>query len=222
MNSDRRTAVILGILLIGSILFGILNTVPALESSDYLTKLSTIETQVLIAVFFQAAMAMAYVWVAVLFYPIIKKYSEGLAAGYFGFRIIGAGFLFAGIGSLLLLLWLSQSFVLAGQVNAPYFQTTGELLRRGRDILNHIGMILPWSTGGLILYYCLYKMKLVPQWLSVWGFVGSALTLLATLLLMLNFIKIVTPVYFMLNAPTALFELSLALFLIVKGFNHTD
>ena len=47
----------LGVLLICGILFGILNSVPALENPDYLTKLSTIKTQVLIAVFFQAAMA---------------------------------------------------------------------------------------------------------------------------------------------------------------------
>jgi hypothetical protein len=167
-------------------------------------------------------MAVAYVSIAVLFYLILKKYNESLAMGYFGLRIIGAGFFFVGIGSLLLLLWLSQSFVSAGQVNTSYFQETGELLRRGRDILNHIAMILPWSLGGLILYHCLLKMRLVPRWMSIWGIVGSALTLLATLLLMLDFIKIVTPVYFVLNTPTALFELSLALLLIFRGFNHID
>lgn len=219
MNSDRRTAIILGILLISGILFGILNSVPALENTDYLTKLSAIKTQVLIAVFFQSAMAAVYVCIAVLLYPIIKKYNEGFAIGYFGFRIIGAAFLFVGIVSLLLLLLLSQSFVSTGQLNSPYFQTIGELLRTGRDLMNHIGMILPWSLGGLILYYCIFKMKLAPKWLSIWGIVGSSLTIIATLMLMLDFIKIVTPTYFMMNTPTALFELSLAFFLIVKGFN---
>jgi len=71
----------------------------------------------------------------------------------------------------------------------------------------------------LILYYCILKMKLVPKWLSIWGMVGSAFTIVATLMLMLDIIKIVTPIYFMLNSPTALFELSLAFFLLVKGFN---
>ena len=76
-----------------------------------------------------------------------------------------------------------------------------------------------WSLGGLIVYYSLFKMKLVPQWLSVWGMVGSALTLIATVLLMLDVIKIVTPVYLIMNTPTALCELSLAVFLMVRGFN---
>lgn len=222
MDSKRKKAIILGILLICGILFGILNSIPALESPDYLIKLSTIKTNVLIAVFFQAAMAIVYVWITVLLYPILKKYNEDLATGYFGFRIIGAGFLFVGIGSLLLLLWLSQSFVSAGQINSSHFEIIGELLRRGRDILNHIGMILPWSIGGLILYYCFFRMKLIPQWLSIWGFIGSVFTLVSTLLLMLTIIEMATPIYFIMNTPTALFELILAVFLMVKGFNPVD
>jgi hypothetical protein len=77
-----------------------LNSVPALEKPDYLTKLAAIKIQVLIAVIFQSAMAIAYVCIAVMLYPIIKRFSESLAIGYFGFRIIGAAFLFVGMGSL--------------------------------------------------------------------------------------------------------------------------
>jgi len=183
------------------------------------TKLSEIRTQVLVAVFFQSAMATVYVCIAAMFYPILRKFRAGLAIGYFGFRIIGAAFLFVGIGSLMLLLSLSQAFVSAGQVNAPYFQATGELLRTGRDIMNHIGMILPWMSGSLILYYCMFKMKLVPNWLSIWGLIGSSLTIAATLLFMLDFIEMFTPTYMMMNIPSALFELSLAVYLIVKGVN---
>ena len=65
-------------------------------------------------------------------------------------------------------------------------------------------------------------MKLIPQWLSIWGFVGSAVTLLSTLLLMLTLIEMATPVYFIMNTPTALFELILAVFLMAKGFNAVD
>ncbi|MFN7253420.1 MAG: DUF4386 domain-containing protein [Anaerobacillus sp.] len=206
-------------MLVLSFVFGILSSVPALEFPNYLGELSEIEMQVLIATFFQAAMSVVYVSIAVLFYPIIKTYNESLAAGYLGFRIIGAGFLFAGIAPLLLLLWLSQSYVTTSEINLSYFQITGELLRQGRDILNHIGMILPWSIGGLILYYCLYRIRLIPRWLSAWCIIGSTFTLLATLLLMLNIINLVSPTYFILIAPIAFGELVLALLLIVKGFN---
>ena len=219
VGSDRSRAVFLGVLLICGIAFGILNTVPALEYPDYLAKLSTIKTQVLIAVFFQAAMATVYVSIAVLFYPVVKRYSEGLARAYFGFRIIGAAFLYLGVGSLLLLLQFSESLVSAGLLGAPQLQIAGELLRVGRDIMNHVGMVLPWILGGLILCWCMFKTKAVPRWLSVWGIVGSALSLVATLLLMLDFIEMMTPTYMAMNTPTALFELSLAVFLIVRGFS---
>ncbi|MGP4082938.1 DUF4386 domain-containing protein [Pseudalkalibacillus sp. R45] len=222
IKSNRRTAIFLGLLLILSFVFGILSSVPALEQPDYLEKLPEIEMQVLVASFFQAAMAVVYVIIIVLLYPIIKKYNKTLAAGYFGFRIVGAGFLFAGIGSLLLLLWLSQSFLAASHVNSSYFEIIAELLRQGRDILNHIGMILPWSIGGLILYFCLYKIRLIPRWLSIWGIIGSTFTLVATFILMLNIITLMNPVYFILNAPIAFCELFFAIFLIVRGFNPVD
>lgn len=221
MSTERRRAVLLGVLLIAGIAFGILNTVPALEYPDYLAKLSTIRTQVLVAVFFQAAMATVYVCIAVLSYPIVKRHSEGLALGYFGFRIIGAAFLFVGIGSLLLLLHLSQTLVSAGLVDAPQLRIVGELLRTGRDLMNHIGMPLPWILGGLILCWAMLKTAVVPRWLSVWGIVGAVLTVIATLLYMLDVIEMMTPTYLALNVPTALFELTLAVFLIAWGFRSS-
>lgn len=219
MNEERRTAVLYGFLLISGMVFGIINSVPALESQGYMSVLTEIRLHVLNAVFFQAAMAVAYVLIAVLGYRLVKRFNENLATACFGFRIIAAGFLFVGIASLLLLLWLSQVSVAAGQSDSFYFETTGELLRRGRDLLNHIGLILPWSIGGLILYYSFIKMKIIPLWLSFWGLSGSVLTLLATILYMLTAIEMATPVYFLMNAPTALFELTLAFYLIIKGFD---
>ena len=218
MNTNKKTARVFGVLLIAGVVFGIFSSVPALEYPDYLTQLASIKVQVLVAVFCQSAMAIVYTCIAVLLYPILKKYNETLALGYFGFRIIGATFLFVGIVSLLLLLFISQNFVAAGQPNPSHFQTTGELLRVGRDWLNHIEMILPWSLGGLISYYCFFRMKLIPLWLSVWGIVGSVLTLIATFLFMFDVIKMLTLIYFILNTPTLLFELILAIYLIFKGF----
>jgi len=210
VTSERMTAIALGILLILGIVFGILNTVPLLEQPDYLAKLASIRTQVL---------AITYVCIAVLFYHIIKKHGGKLGMAYLGFRLIGAAFLFVGIASLSLLLSLSGDFVSAGSPESGYFQTMGEMLRKGRDLLNHVGMILPWMIGSLILCYSMLRMKAIPAWLSVWGIAASVASILATLILMLEFIKIITPVYFILNIPYGLFELVLAGFLLVRGFN---
>jgi len=216
MDLKRKVSITFGILLISGIIFGILSSVPALEKQNYLSVLSSIKLQVLMAAFFQFAMAVVYVYIAVLLFPVLKQYNERIALGYFAFRIIGAMFLFIGIVSLLLLLFISQSFASAGQPDPSHFQTIGQLLRAGRDWMNHVAMILPWSIGGMLLYYGFLRMRIVPLWLSIWGLTGSILTLLATCMLMFDLIQIVTPVYFILLIPTAVFELVLAVYMIIK------
>lgn len=72
--------------------------------------------------------------------------------------------------------------------------------------------------GGLILYASFYRTNVVPRWLAIWGLAGSTLTLLATVLLMVDAIAMATPVYFVMNMPTGLLEVTLASFLMVKGF----
>lgn len=59
--------------------------------------------------------------------------------------------------------------LLCQSLDLSFLECTAELLRKGRDIVNHIVMILPWALGGFILYYVLYQNRLVPRWLSVWG-----------------------------------------------------
>lgn len=207
----------LGALLIAGIAFGVASSVPVLESPDWLGRLSSVRPQVLWAVFFQFCMACVYVRVAALLYPAIERYSERMALSYFGFRIVGAGFLFAGTASLLALLFASSSFVAAGGPSGSYFHVLGELLRLGRDWLNHGGMILPWVVGGVVLYYFFLKTGMVPRWLAAWGLAGAALTLLATVLFMFDVVKVASPAYLVMNAPSALFELTLAVWCIAKG-----
>ena len=221
METNRRTAITFGLLLIAAIICGILNSVPAIEAPDYLEKLGTIEPRIFVAVFFQAAMAIIYVAIAVIMYPIVKMDSQNSALPYFAFRIIGAAFLFVGIITLLLLLALGRNFAQADASNIADFEMIGALLRQARDWLNHIGMILPWSIGGIFLYLAFLRTRLVPRWLSIWGLVSTALTLVATILYMLDQIQIVTTTYFALNMPTALFEITLAIYLIARGFRQT-
>ncbi len=219
MNSDRKIAIIVGVLFIIGTVAGVLSVVSIIEEPDYLIKVSANENQVIIGAFFQFIMAAAYVGIAITFYPILRKYNESLALGYVSFRIIAGVFLIIGVISLVLLLTLSQEFVKAGAPDSSYFQTLGGLLRAGRDFVNHVAMILALSLGGLMFYYIFYQTKLVPRWLSGWGLVGTTLTILASFLLMFRLIELMTATYLVLNFPMALQEMVLAVWLIVKGFN---
>ncbi|TSA15742.1 DUF4386 domain-containing protein [bacterium] len=219
MNSNRRAATIAGVLFIIGTVAGILSIAPAIDAPDYLVKASANANQVIIGAFFQFVIATAYVGIAILLYPILRRYNESLALGFLSFRIIAAVFLIIGVTSALLLLALSQEFVKAGALDSSYFQTLGGLLRTGRDLVNHVAM--PWTliVSALMFYFILYQTKLVPRWLSGWGLVGTTVSIWATLLVMFRLIEIITPIYIVLAIPWALQEMVLAVWLIVKGFN---
>jgi len=78
--------------------------------------------------------------------------------------------------------------------------------------------VVVFLNGVKMFYILLYQTKIVPRWLSCWGFVGTILTMLASLFVMFHIIDIITTVYMILNLPMALIEIVLAIWLIFKGF----
>ncbi len=120
----------------------------------------------------------------------------------------------ASVASSLILLTLSQEFVKAGAPDASYFQTYGELLLESDDWIGHIGSIV-FSLGALMFYYLLYKSKLIPRWLSGWGFIG------AIVVLVIESAGVFGAGLGILWLPLGVQEMVLAVWLIVKGFNSS-
>ena len=220
MNADRIAAILAGVLYFLGLVAGLLSVVPVIDLPDYLTQVSAHIGQVTSGAFFQFLMMAAYVGMAITLYPILKRHNESLALGYVGFRLVAAAFIVIGVILLLLLLTLSQEFIRAGAPVSSHFQTVGEILRTGRDLVNHVGMILVLSMGGLLFCYLLYLTELVPRWLSGWGLLGTAVTITASFLFMFRIIELMTSVY--MNFPLALQEMVFAVWLIVKGFRQTE
>ncbi len=218
MEINRKTAMTFGLLLIAGFICGVFSSVLPIEEADYLSQLQSIESEILVGVFFQASMAVVYVAIAVITYPIVKMDSDRNALAYMAFRLIGAGFLFIGIVTLLLFIPLGNQYAQADANHRASVEMMGAFLRITRDGFNHIGMVLPWTIGGLFLYKAFLTTGLIPRWLSYWGLAAMALTLVATLLYMLKQIEMVSVTYFALNMPTALFEITLAIYLIARGF----
>lgn len=220
MDTNRQLTIIAGILIIVGIIAGALSIVPAIEDPNFLTLVSENESQVVIGAFFQIIMIPAYIGFALCLYPALRVKNEALSLGFVGFRLITGMFHFVGVILLPLFLILSQEFVQAGAPEASYFQILGELLRTGRDMVNHVALILSLSMADLLLFLILYQSKFVPRWLSIWGFLGIGLTILASLLVLFRLTAVVTPLYLVMNVPLALHSLVLAIWLIAKGFDH--
>ena len=224
MYTDRKIAIIAGVLFITATVAGILSSVftgPILGTPDYLIKISANENQVIIGALFTLVMGFAGAGIAISLYPVLRKYNEGLALGSVGFRIIeGMLWIINAIG-LLLLLTLSKEFVKAGAPGLSSFQTSGVLLRAAGDWVSNVVALLAWCIGALMYYYVFYQTKLIPRWLAAWGLIGITLTLIACVLVLFHLINSWSTIQIVLFLPIALQEMVLAVWLIVKGFNSS-
>ena len=215
-GANKRTAKFVGVLYIIGTVAGVLSVVFAgsiLSDPNYLIKLSENQNQILIGSFFVLTMGISLAMMSVMLFPILKKYNEALAVGAVVFRgALEAAIYIAIVISWLLLLTVSQEYVKAGAPDASHFQTLGTLLLKTTE---QIGSILDivFSLGALMIYYVLYQSKLIPRWLSVWGLIGAILYLASGLFAMFHVD------FSILEAPLALQEMVMAVWLIVKGFN---
>jgi len=218
MNAHRKTAIIVGILLIIGTVSGVLSAVftgSIFGDPDYLIKVSANENQIIIGALCVLIMGFALAMVPVMLFPIFKKYNEALALGAVLFRgALEAVTYIAMVISWLLLIVLSQEYVKAGAPIASYFQILGTLLFEANVQINTILEIV-FSLGALMIYYIFYQSKLIPRWLSVWGLIGAILYLAVPLFGMFG------SELEILMAPLALQEMVLALWLIVKGFSSS-
>lgn len=219
MSTEKKIARLAGALFIIGTAAGLLSIAPAVDAPDYLTGIAENSRKVLAAAFFQFVMAAAYLGFAMSLYPILRKHNEGIAFGFVGFRFMAGVFNVVGVIGILLLLTLSQDYIKSGISDSSYYQLVGGLLRAGRDFVNHVAMVLAQSVGGMLYYYIFYQAKLVPRWLSGWGMVGAAMAIAASFFVMFRFIEIITPIYIALNLPVAVQEMTLAIWLLVRGFS---
>ncbi len=185
---------------------------PVLNSPDYLTDISTSRTQIIVGVLLELINGIAYVAIAVLVFPILKQLNESMALAYVGLRIIEFTMQIISDLSPLLLTELSQDFVTAGAPDDATFQALGALLQAQRYWANQM-VFITYSLGALIFYYLLYRSRLIPRFLSVWGMIGAPLVLIGVLLEAFGFEPVV-----ILGGQMGLNEIILGIWLIVKGF----
>jgi hypothetical protein len=224
MNTNRKTAAIVGVLYVIGTVAGILSAVvygPVLNVPDYLSRVSGNEHQVVIGALCVLTMGLALAMVAVMLFPILKKHNEALALGYVVFRgALETVYYIALVISRLLLIPLSQEFVRAGAPNASYFQTLGALLLQAHDYsITPIGIIV-FSLDALMLYYVFYQSKLIPRWISVWGSIAILMHVSTAFLIWFRLVSPgMSPTLLVMNVPILIQEMVMAVWLIVKGFN---
>ena len=220
MKAYRGNAIAVGVLFIACSAASILSAVPlgsTLDGPDYLSKLAVSGNRVVLTALIEFVWAATGAGIAIGLYPILRKYNRALALGSVAGRVVERVLVLIGTLSLLVLLTVSQ--LAAGSAAPSSFQATGDALLAVRDWVHGFVALLAFLIGALMYYYVLYRSRLVPRWLSGWGLVGAALSLVATVYSGFTQDFGFTTVNTVLNIPIGLQEMVLAVWLIVKGFN---
>ena len=158
--------------------------------------------------------ALACIGTAVALYPAVKRQSEAFALGFVGARILEAGTIFAGVVSLMTLVTLRQSGAGAEAL------VTGRALVAMYDWF-HLGQNLMPAVNAVLLGSLLYQLRLVPRVLPLLGFIGAPLLVVNTIILMFGITGPLLTLTTLGVIPIAVWEFSLGVWLVVKGFYPT-
>ena len=222
MNSDKKTAIIVGVLFVIATVFLFIGQAfynPIISSPDYLDIAYPKRTIVLTGVLIEIVGYLGLVFIPVLLYPILKKHNEVLALAYICFRLFEAVLLSVAQITKLSLIGLSQDYLNNGGVDTSYFHNMGNSIQSVLYWVDSGGLIyiIVFVIGALVLYYELYKTKLIPRWLSIWGLFSAVA--LVTASLMFTFDIFAAELSLLLMIPLAVQEQIMAIWLIIKGFN---
>lgn len=220
---ERRTARIVGTLFLVAMVTSIVGgglIESVLQAPDYIRDAYANRTLLTLGAVLELLTAAAVVGIAVMMFPIFKRYSEALALGYVSYRVLEAAVVAVAVITPLTIVTLSQDLSAAGTSDSSSLQALGGALvdLRGRMA----GLLVPvfFSLGAVIFYSLLYQSRLVPRFISVWGLVGVALLIANNLLE--TFGAALTGAM-VLALPIILNEIFLGIWLIVRGFRlHSD
>ncbi len=225
MNTYRKTAVMVGILFIIGTVSGILAavfTAPITAGSTFPLNISARESQWIIGTLLILLMGFPLAMVPVFLYPLLKKHNEVLALGAVVFRGVLEAVCYMGmVISNFLLLRVSQIYGQTG-VEDTSIQILGSTLISAGDWVSLL-LGLVFSIGGMMIYLVFYQSKLVPRWLSGWGFIGAILYFIAHIEGFFGTQQALSlgTGLGLLMIPLAIQEMVFAVWLIVKGFNRS-
>jgi hypothetical protein len=220
MDSNRRLAFIAGALFLITYLTSIPAALflysPVLDHANYIVG-GGADTRVALGALLEVLLIIANIGTAVVLFPVLKRQNESLALGYVTARVIESTFIAIGIVSLLAIVTLRKDVGGAGGA--------GSLVPVGRSLVaihDWTFLLGPgWVVGvgnGLILGYLMYRSGLVPRGMAMLGLTGGPLIIVSGTAVLFNVIEPGSAPQVIATIPEFAWELSLGIYLMVKGF----
>ena len=221
MDPLRRTAAIVGWLFVLTYVTSIASKFalyPPLFEDGYITGPGE-DTRVLWGALSEGVLIVANIGTAVALFSVLRRQHENLALGFVAARIMESVFIGVGILSVLTVVTLRQDFAGASDADSAALTTVGEAFLTLQEWTFYLGPGIVVGVGnGLILGYLMYRTGLVPRPMAVLGLVGGTFLCLSGAAAVLGVIEPGSTWQNVATIPEFFWELSLGVYLIVKGF----
>jgi hypothetical protein len=221
MTSLRKTALIAGAFYVLTFVASIPPVLfllrPVLDNPNYIVSTGA-DTQVLWGLLLDVITALAGIGTAVVLFPVVKRQSEAAALGFVTTRLLEAATIVLGVISLLSVVTLRQDATGTPGADATSLITTGHALVAIRDWTFLLGPGLMAALNALLLGSLMFRSRLVPRVIPVLGLIGAPLLLVSVTTIMFGINSVTSGWHGIATAPIFVWELSLGIYLIVKGF----
>jgi hypothetical protein len=210
MTASRKTSLTAGILyLLTFISIPTLSLYHEIHQPNFVLG-SAPSTDVVLGGMLELVMALACIGTALAFYPVLKKQNEMLALGFVAARILEATLIFAGVASLLTVL------------NLRSLGAEAQLVSRGLVMLYDRLFLISQSfipaVNALLLGTLLFQTRLVPRILPIIGIIGAFTLVAGDVAVLYGVYDQRAPIAGLSAVPIALWEFSLGIYLVFKGF----
>ncbi len=216
MDSDEQAARIFGglfILTFVTSIAGLLLYGPVLDQKDYILN-GGADGRIALGALLEILLVITNIGTAVVLFPIARRHGETLALGWVASRIVESSIIAVGAISLLSIVTLHQDS--GGDRGALLVQAESLVAVHDWTFLFGPGFCVGVGNG-LILGYLMWKSGLVPRRMAMLGLIGGPLVLIRATLILFGVVEPGGAVD-ILVAPEILWEASLGLYLLIKGF----
>ncbi len=216
MSSTRKAALVAGIFYL--VTFASIPTLTLygpVKGKDFIIS-SAADSGALWGGFLEVIVALAGIGTAVTLFPVVRRQNESLALGFVASRTIEAAMIFAGVASILSLVAVRQAG--ASGAEETSLTTVGQGLVAFYNGSFLLGQSLMPAVNAVLLGTLLYRSRLVLRVLPVLGLIGAPLQFTAVILTLFGVIDRISTLTLLAALPVALWEFSLGVWLVIRGF----
>ena len=221
-NDQKLNAKITGICFITATVTAIIGLKlydPIVLQADFLPAAANNSGQIVLGAVFELVLACANIGTGIMLFPHLRKVNESLGLGYALFRLLEVVFILIGVISMLSIVSFSHHYV-NHTGDAASLQTGAGILKTMHGWSFILGPHFMLGVNTFIYSSLFYRSQLVPRKLAVMGMTGAILILTAAILEMFGLIETFSVHVVVMALPIALYEMILAGWLIVRGFNY--